>query len=246
MTLLFWTGLSLFVVAVATRVDRLLYLAFVFVALGTWNGGLLAVQTGMYFQGQTRSRVIFTLNALFDSGAIAYLGLWGIGQSSQQPAVSSSSGGGGGGTITTLTWLASGYLGLSILLFGGGLYFWMVAVPEAPKEEKEEDYEDDEFKLLQNSLEETVDGPAIKSLEEAESREITELGDDAESSSASASASTSASASAFDGIEELPPQQSKKEPQETEDIRQMDDSYIIVAERSPRQQLASGPYLIGR
>ena len=93
--------------------DQLLYVSFVFLAMTTWMGGLLSVQTGMYFTGQTRSRVIFALNALFDAGSITYLGLWGIREV----------------TGASLTVISLSYLALSVLLFGGGVYFWTVTLP---------------------------------------------------------------------------------------------------------------------
>ena len=68
-----WLGLSLLIVSAYQRIDGLLYVSFVSTAFGTWTGGLLTVQTGMYFLDRTRSRVIFSLNSMFDAGSITSL-----------------------------------------------------------------------------------------------------------------------------------------------------------------------------
>jgi hypothetical protein len=118
MALTCWLGLGLVLVAAETGVDQLLYIAFACLGMTTWMGGLLTVQTGLYFQGKMRSRVIFALNALFDAGSVTYLGVWGIGE----------------WTGASVTVLISGYLVLAVLVFGGALYFWSVAVPDEEEE----------------------------------------------------------------------------------------------------------------
>jgi hypothetical protein len=65
-----------------------------------------------------QSRVIFSLNALFDAGSVTYLGVWGIGK----------------WTGASVTVLISGYLVLAVLVFGGALYFWSVAIPDQEDE----------------------------------------------------------------------------------------------------------------
>jgi len=69
------TGLSLLLVAIHYQgeMDWLLYVAFILIAFHVCIGGILTVKTGYFFQGQTRSRVISVLNALFDAGAVTYL-----------------------------------------------------------------------------------------------------------------------------------------------------------------------------
>jgi hypothetical protein len=119
MTLTCWLGLALVLVAAETGVDQLLYVAFACLGMTTWMGGLLTIQTGLYFKGKMQSRVIFVLNALFDAGSATYLGIWGIGE----------------WTGASVTVLISGYLILAVLVFGGALYFWSVAVPDEEEEE---------------------------------------------------------------------------------------------------------------
>ena len=48
-----------------SSIDTLLYLAFALLSIATWMGGLLMVQTGLYFIGKPRGRVIFMLIALY-------------------------------------------------------------------------------------------------------------------------------------------------------------------------------------
>ena len=112
MTACVWVGLALFVVATKS-IDELLYPAYVLIAQATWMGAILNLHAGMMFQGQTRSRVIFSLNSVFDAACVTYLGLWAISQKSG----------------ANLTQVIGGYLGLSVLLFGAGCYFWTVAEP---------------------------------------------------------------------------------------------------------------------
>lgn len=81
------SGLALLLAAVkfpGTVWDSILYLAFLLMGLGATSGGLLTVETGLLFRdhgtttSKTQSRVISLLNALFDAGAMTYLGLWGL------------------------------------------------------------------------------------------------------------------------------------------------------------------------
>ena len=117
MTACVWTGLALFLVATKS-IDELLYPAYILLAQATWMGSIINLHTGMMFQGQTRSRVIFGLNSLFDAASVTYLGLWGIAEASG----------------ANLTQVIGGYFALSVLLFGAGCYFWTVAEPEVAQE----------------------------------------------------------------------------------------------------------------
>jgi hypothetical protein len=82
------SGLSLLMVAVefpGTMWDSILYVAFILLGFGSTAGGLLTVETGLLFRerdggatSKAQSRVISLLNALFDAGAMTYLGLWGL------------------------------------------------------------------------------------------------------------------------------------------------------------------------
>ena len=225
MTACIWTGLILLVISVSVPVDWLLYLAFTVLAFGSWLGGLMTVQTGMYFTGIMRSRVIFTLNALFDSGSITYLGLWGIGE----------------GTGANLTLLSSGYLGLAIVLLSGGMYCWTVAIPA--KEEEHEDSPEDIANFLQ---EEKFNMIARERL----SNDGTSNHNSAKDCPTKATASNMDDANG-DGEEpqeinsqEVLENSAKAGTEEPESaLEEKDDVYVIIAERSPREQLTSAPIL---
>ena len=112
-----WIGLLLLVVASSFPSvfwDRVLFVANSFLAMAVWMGGQLTVQTGLYFAGHTKSRVIFLLNSLFDGGSITYLFLWWLSQTFS----------------LSLTAVASGYFVCGVAVVGVGLYFWFAAVPE--------------------------------------------------------------------------------------------------------------------
>jgi hypothetical protein len=98
--------------------DRVLFAANGFIAMTTWMGGQLTVQVGMYFAGHTKSRAIFLLNALFDGGSVTYLFLWWLAKV---------------GSLS-LTAVAGGYLVVGVLLSVASLYFWFVAIPEHDEE----------------------------------------------------------------------------------------------------------------
>jgi len=104
-------GISLLMVASATGLDRLLFVAFSCLGLMAVSASVLMVQAGMVFEGEvSQRRAISALNALFDAGSITYLGLWAIGNS-----IDSDS---------SLLIVSGGYLGLAVVCFGGSLYFW--------------------------------------------------------------------------------------------------------------------------
>ena len=95
-------------------IDTLLYLAIALLSIATWMGGLLMVQTGLYFAGKMLGHVIFMLHALFDAGTVIYLGLWAIGDTWD----------------LSLTAVLVGFMRLSVMVLGAGVYFWTVAVPQ--------------------------------------------------------------------------------------------------------------------
>ena len=96
-----------------SSIDTLLYLAFALLSIATWMGGLLMVHNGLYFAGKTLGHVIFMLHALFDAGTVIYLGLWAIGDTWD----------------LSLTAVLAGFMRLSVMVLGAGVYFWTVAVP---------------------------------------------------------------------------------------------------------------------
>jgi hypothetical protein len=149
MTACVWVGLILFLVATKS-IDELLYPAYLLLGQATWMGAILSLHAGMMFAGQTRSRVIFALNSLFDAGSITYLGLWGIGEV----------------TGASLTQLIGGYLGLSVLLFGAGSYFWTVAEPVIPADNTEVESTDALSEQTQSNRPATIPQSTSESPEE--------------------------------------------------------------------------------
>jgi MFS family permease len=109
------TSLSYYVTGSDPHVDRWLYVAFALLSMGVSVAAILIVQAGLFFHGRTQQRVISILNALFDAGAITYLFLWLMYNK-------------GGASITTVF---AAYFGVAGLIFGTGMYFWSVAVPES-------------------------------------------------------------------------------------------------------------------
>jgi len=112
-----------------------LYASSVLIALGALTGGMLTVETGVLFRNNNdddareKNRVIALLNALFDAGALTYLGLWGLEKIvSSSPSSSSSSSSDVVVAMATpnanLLWILGGYLCLALISIGGYAYFF--------------------------------------------------------------------------------------------------------------------------
>jgi hypothetical protein len=232
LTACLWTGLTLLTIASSrnnpshTNVaafDRLLYVGYCLMALVTWMGGLLTVQVGMYFTGHTRTRVIFALNTLFDAGGVVYLGLWALAQSA--PDVSLS------------VWMGS-FLVLSVVIMSGSLYFWAVAEvsPDADDSDNSafEPANDEEAEQISRTLslprlatsiclnEEFTSGVADEPFEEVVPRGQTLEKIDGLSFNNNALADDNRALEA-------------QEP---------DREYVLVSDRSPKEQLLSYPFLL--
>lgn len=107
-------GSGLIVVAAATQTSWLYWICFALLALTTFSGSLLSVQVGLFFHGHTQVRVIMWLNALFDAGSVTYLLLWMI----------------EGYLGANFAVVALVYFGVAILLFVPASYFWTITVPQ--------------------------------------------------------------------------------------------------------------------
>ena len=127
------TGLGGLALAVARDIDALLYVAFICIGLTTVSSHQNIMQAGILFQGKTQQRVISCMNALFDAGALTYLGLWAIKSSIAD---------------LSLELLFGAYLIAGVVTFGAALYFWSIVVPVS---------EEDNAK--QEDPEKKVDGP---------------------------------------------------------------------------------------
>jgi hypothetical protein len=256
MALTCWLGLSFVLVAAETGLDQFLFAAFACLGMTTWMGGLLSVQTGLYFTSanQMQSRVIFLLNALFDAGSVTYLGLWGIGEWT-------------GASLTAITGL---YTALAVFVFGGAVYFWNVAVPD--REEEEEDAKYDATAASDggngngnsNSNGEEAISCAPRAVQELES-EATKLewdGTTGQNGKLSANEAEMMNASLIDPsaiddvlkvVDSEPSLNGKAvyvhADTDTKNAASSDDQpaekeYVIVAERRSRQQLTSSPYIL--
>jgi hypothetical protein len=257
------TGLLLIIVAAETAtdgVDLLLYPAFGLLGLTTWMGGLLTVQTGLYFASdqQTQSRVIFVLNALFDAGSVTYLGLWAL-----QEWFGAS-----------LTIIIAGYTVSAVLVYGSAVYFWSVAVPDTHTSCSDSDPEEEKEKTCCASDPEEKEKTCCDSdpEEEKEKEEhipVAVVGKNDENATIDSSVAVPTTLSHDDdghGSGNLNNEQPdsnvvgsepnlneddiqadtemKKEATVSDDSASGGKEYIIVADRRSRQQLTSGPYLL--
>lgn len=233
MTCGIWTGLALLLVAVTKSTphddsstsssssataaawrDWLLYVAFAVLALGVWMGGVLTVQVGLYFcHPRTRHRVISALNALFDAGAVTYLGLWQLHRTAPRGVMSVS---------VTL----GCYFGLAVALFGTGLYFWTVAVPAAAADDDAAEPDNEFIKEPSDSLS-NGSAPDV-SLTES-SKEKTDV------------ASVACHGQQQDRVHESDSSVTIEKSATTNGVAS--SSYILVADRSHGAQLTSGPAL---
>ena len=230
MTTLTWTGLALMMISI-NDVDWLLYLAFSLISLNTWFGGLLTVQTGLYFQGHARSRVIFALNALFDAGAITYLGLWAIDSK-----------------LGNFTLLLGLYFILSVIVYGLGVYFWTVAVPEqAPadctihSESMLIEVSSDRRQLVEAQIMAASDnehGP-----NETKEEECSELGSCEKIPSSGGSPTPSPENVRDDNTPNMQVAASST-PADTNSVESATNTFTPIHDRKPREQLMSEPYLM--
>jgi MFS family permease len=133
-------GLSLLMVAVefpGTVWDSILYVAFILLGLGSTAGGLLTVETGLLFRdrdggttSKAQSRVISLLNALFDAGAMTYLGLWGLEKVTSKGQEMSN---------VNLIVILGVYLGVAVLCLGCYTWFYRKITQDEPINGHEDD-----------------------------------------------------------------------------------------------------------
>lgn len=223
MTACVWIGLILFLVATKS-IDELLYPAYLLLGQATWMGAILSLHTGMMFAGQTRSRVIFALNSLFDAGSITYLGLWGIGEV----------------TGASLTQIIGGYLGLSVLLFGAGCHFWTVTEPVVPVDNTEDESKEALSDLNQSNRPATTPQSTSESPEEGSgSHQNVDSTTGPESKTADGEQIAADHDSAADADSEI-----SGENRETLEPVDCGHPYIPIAKRSTRAQLTSPTFML--
>lgn len=93
--------------------DNLYFLGFCLLGLATFCGSLLSVQVGLYFGGTLQVRIIMFLNALFDAGSVTYLILWYVLEAYH----------------LDFDTICLAYFVLAVICYGGGITFWNMAVP---------------------------------------------------------------------------------------------------------------------
>lgn len=243
LTACLWSGLSLMTLASARQfnmndvsLDRLLYVGYALLAQVAWMGGLLTVQTGMYFTGHTKSRVIVILNSLFDGGSIMYLGLWVLEEY----------------TRLSLVAICGCFMALSVLVMCGAMYFWTVTVVspgDVVEEEEDVTKIDDTVTTTVSSL-----GAQKHIEEENDQSQSGTLGDgmlpvvkDEYDSTWGPSNNEGESATKetcvpVDDACDLGNKDNNNNAPTT--MPPLATAYIPVSERTPRQQLLSGPYLL--
>jgi len=126
MTFCFIGGLGLILVAAQLLMDFLVLPGFMLFAMGAVCGSNLTVQSGMIFVGETRSRIIFVLNNLYDAGAITPLLLWYLTQ--WIPSL-------------TMTAIFGGYIILAVLILAPACLFWSTVTPIDQITDSENDVE---------------------------------------------------------------------------------------------------------
>lgn len=113
-SLLVWTGLSCLTIASffpGRAIDPLLYLAFICLMTVSILSNILFIHAGLVFdKPESTQRAISILNTLFDAGALTYLILY-------QMTLALT-------TQTAPGWVLVGYLGLSVIVYGGAVWSW--------------------------------------------------------------------------------------------------------------------------
>lgn len=217
-------GSLLLVVAAATDTSWLYWLSFALLALTTFTGSLLSVQVGIFFQGHTQVRVIMWLNALFDAGSVSYLFLWII-----QDYFAMS--------FVTVAFI---YFVLAVVLFVPSAYYWTIATPEqdhfVPEEadrvlQHREDNEEGDKSETTSSVTES-----LRFFQESK-MDYTMLKEVVDSRRGSLRESMRSS-----GASKLPSAVIYGSIQEEGDTNE--EAYVLLAERSARDQLLSTPYIL--
>lgn len=180
----------------------------------------------MVFQGRLRERVIFIINSLFDAGSITYLGLWVLAKSFGW----------------SLTAVASLYLGMAVVVFGGAAYYWTIVEPESEVkgdavDEDEDDYNNTKFA----TIDQTAGTSKVNSDLSTRNNTVTRQGeedDDVEIEFKSDPDHKPA------GSEEQNEAKGRTGEVAHHDVNTQDSDYVLVADRTQIQQIFSGPYLL--
>jgi hypothetical protein len=240
----------------ASSMDYLYFVGFSLLGLATFCGSLLNVQVGLYFDGTLQVRVIMFLNALFDAGSVTYLILWYLVE----------------GWHVEFDTICLAYFVLALICYGGGVVFWNTAVPvksdmELMLENADLGAENDEHEATPMMLEITEGQPSSSPTSETytspmhqqqhhqqpfSKREVRESlrefqaahmenPDEIRTTILSyRGGGNGGSLSASLGYGSMDGGSSKKK----SGSGAADDDYILIADRSPKDQILSWPYIM--
>jgi len=244
-------GLVLLIVGIkfpASAVENFsLYGAFILMGLGSTMGAMLTVGTGLLFKSDPKqqNRVISFLNALFDAGAIAYLGLWGL-----EKVASSNSSADASSSNTILILIIGGYLCMAVVSIGGYSYYFQIIESTINKcdsvdgEDMKHCGTDDKDTNEDNPIQKTT---AFITTDDRNSSKSSNrsLKDDGDSPSLPTT-DTIAGEATVDSIPEIKEfEQSPSLKEETDTTSDANDpSYIPIAMRSPGGQMKSKAYIL--
>ena len=211
-------GTGLLVLAAGLQgVDWLYYVAFCLLGLATFSGSLLSVQVGLYFSGTMQVRVIMFLNALFDAGSVTYLILWGL------------------ESFFGLSFfqVVVVYFILALIQYGGGLYFWNTAVPE----DEENVDTNDEARMLLSARKGQFFEQVRESMRDFQAAHMDNADDIRMTLTTYRSIGDQSDSKAVDGYGSVIDEEKAAEFPD-------DDGYILIADRTPTDQIFSFPFLM--
>ena len=234
MTISLWIAAALILMAVELPVFELIFPGFVLYAIVTSMASVMIIPTGLLYEDpQVTSRIIILLNSAFNAGAVTFMLVWGLGELID----------------ASFTTLFIGCFVFVVVLYLVNWYLWIVVLrdsqPERCKdttntsarmESIQEDEESDDKPSGTNNnnnsttVMETVDRQAMMrdgSVKNLPSR-----------------SNKDARTKATDLIVECRGESPKNNNDNEDDMGQKSADYVIVADRSPLQQLTSLPFLL--
>jgi hypothetical protein len=213
-----------------TETDTLYFVGFILLGLATFSGSLLSVQVGLYFSGTLQVRVIMFLNALFDAGSVTYLILWYILESY-------------GVSFATI---CLGYFFLALFCFAGGIIFWNTATPMELQEQESASIDDNEhtpmLKRGQDQQHDEIEGPIRhKHQQQHNNQQLRDTlrefqaahMENSEEIRATLLSYRSIRASGGSGL-------GNKDMEKNQPLT----DYVLIADRSPKDQILSLPYIM--
>jgi hypothetical protein len=198
--------------------DTLYFVGFILLGLATFSGSLLSVQVGLYFSGTLQVRVIMFLNALFDAGSVTYLILWYMLESY-------------GVSFATI---CLGYFCLALFCYSGGIIFWNTATPLELQEQESVSIDENE----QTPMLERAHGQHVRNtLREFQAAHM-------ENSEEIRSTMLSYRSMRDTDVVGLATEYNSTLDINDKDMDKHDSDYVLIADRSPKDQILSLPYIM--